>query len=122
MRNKLINAFFIILMLIIGVVTLLPLTESNRPVTAAPNADVQRAPVNIDGYTGDMSAFVADACVVDGQPRILSYNNYGDTVDKKTIMYQRENGDIAVIYIDRATLGGWYIWASDKIANGVCPS
>ncbi len=88
---------------------------------AEPIASVPAAPVSIDGYTGDMSEFVADACVVDGQPRIMSYNNYGDTVDKKTIMYQRNNGDIAVIYIDRATLGGWYIWASDKIANGVCP-
>lgn len=92
------------------------------PVTAAPTSSVPNAPVSIDGYTGDMSEFVADACVVDGQPRILSYNNYGDTVDKKTIMYQRENGDIAVIYIDRGALGGWWVWASDKIANGVCPS
>ena len=115
--RKIVNAFALLIALLIIGFVLSPLVETNADVSTS----VPSAPVSIDGYTGDMSEFVTDACVVEGQPRILSYNNYGDTVDKKTIMYQRDNGDIAVIYIDRATLGGWYIWASDKIANGVCP-
>jgi hypothetical protein len=124
MRNTLINLFFFLIMAIIAIWFLSPLVENNDPVTAASNADVQPVTsAQFDHYTGDLTALITDACVVDGLPRIFGMNNYGDSSSGKTITYQRTNGDIAVIYIRQHDFSnGFYVWAMDKIANGVYPS
>lgn len=110
MFDRAFRVFALILSIIALIVSIVALPASGAPTEQS------------IGYTGDLSSLITDACIVDGLPRILSFNNYGDTVNKKTVMYQRSNGDIAVIYIDQYPLStAFYVWATDKVANGTCP-
>lgn len=90
---------------------------ANRPPQAAP-APTPTLEVNRH-MNDDFSVLIdGDVCVVDGLPRIISFDN-GWWV----VTYQRKNGDIVALKV------GAYLLLDDnfsrgliKLATGVCPA
>ena len=109
MKRSIVSTFIIIMLAVL-------LVAIGRTINAL--ATDGNIPVH---YNSDLSQFVTEPCLVDGNPTFIGVNNYGEASYQKTITYQRTNGDIVVLMITRDLFNNFYVWATDKIMGGICP-
>lgn len=75
-------------------------------------------PMSQADFDNDFSAYLADACLVNGAPYVLAVSARGDDYD---ITYQRETGDIVTLSFARHFLeSGFSLEHVDRIAIGIC--
>lgn len=65
----------------------------------------------------NFSRYIIDPCIVDGTPVIISVSADNTT---RIITYQKSNGDIVTLMLERDIGGGFYLRYTDLVTSGKC--